>query len=316
MTTTIEPIPGPMPLTDEWFEARFTGIFASEAGRACNVSDSGQALDVYCEKCRLVPPFEGNEYTRRGRRVEPIIIEEYVEQTGAEVETGLPMFFSGTHRHIGATPDGRRKDNPKHLVEAKLCHWKRAAKLGDPGSDFIFEDWLMQAQQQMAVMNADVCDVMVMLDPHRFQLHSVHRNDQLIEALIETETKLWERILARDPPPPIFDKPGALDSVRKLFGVGKGRVTLSPEEAALAREFADVKDQIKQLEERKEELQAKLLYAIGDHECGLFPRGTRELAKVVVKDSLWTTTDVDVAIKKKGTVKRKGHVRLMERDVK
>jgi predicted phage-related endonuclease len=314
----LPPIVGPLPLTPEWYEARYTGIFASEAAAACGLSDTLQPLDIYALKRRLIEPFEGNDYTRRGKKAEPLILDEYRERTGAELETGLAMCFCGDPalRFIGATPDARRKDNPQHLVEAKLCHWKRAASLGQEGSDEIFPDWLAQAQQQIAVMNADVCDVMVMLDPHSYRLFSCPRNERLIENLIEVETALWDRILRGDPPDPLFDKPGALDSVKRFFGISGQPITLS--EAAIRdwMELDKIKEDIKAWEGRKAELQARVLHAIGEAPAGRFPNGTRELARTVVKDSIWTQTDVDVATKSLGRVKRAGHVRLTERLVK
>jgi len=312
----VDPVIGPAPLSDDWFDARFTGIFASEAGKACGVSPDGQQLDIYLEKRRIVPPFEGNEFTRRGRMFESAILDEYSVRTGAELERAIPMHFHGAHRHIGATPDARRKNNPRHLVEAKLCHWKRAADLGREGSDGIFVDWLMQCQQQIEVMNAEVCDVHVMVAIHDFRLYTVERNDRLIENLIEVETELWDRILRGDPPDPLFDKPGALDSVKRFFGISGQPITLS--EAAIRdwMELDKIKEDIKAWEGRKAELQARVLHAIGEAPAGRFPNGTRELARTVVKDSIWTQTDVDVAIKSLGTIKRAGHVRLTERAVK
>lgn len=310
------PIPGPLPLTDEWYEARYTGIFASEAAVACGLSDRRQPLDLYAEKRRLVSPFEGNEFTEAGHEQEPIILRRYEKMTGHEVERNLPMFFHPVAKFMGATPDGRRRASIKHLVEAKLCHWKRAAQLGEEGSDDVLPEWNIQAQQQMAVMDAEACDICVMIDAYTFRLYTVERNERLIEDLIEVETELWDRIVRGDPPEPLFDKPGALDAVRRFFGISGKPIALSE---GTIREWLEVRrlnEEIEELEKIRDELKARVLHAIGEAPSGRFPRGTHELARVVVQESMWTQTDVDVAIKSLGTVKRRGYVRLIERKVK
>jgi predicted phage-related endonuclease len=311
---TVAPIAGPLPLTEEWYEARYSGIFASEAAAACGIE--GQPLDVYLLKRRLAEPFEGNEWTEAGREQEPIILRRYQKMTGAELETNIPMHFHGEHRHIGATPDARRKDNPRHLVEAKLCHWKRAAQLGEERTDVVLPAWNLQCQQQMAVMGADLCDICVMIDAYNFRLYAIERNDRLVANLIEVETELWDRIQRGDPPDPLFDKPGALESVKRFFGISGQPITLSDAAVRDWMELDRIKEDIKAWEVRRDELHARVLHAIGEAPAGRFPKGTRELARIVVKDSVWTQTDIDVATKNLGKIKRQGHIRLMERKVK
>jgi putative phage-type endonuclease len=312
----LEPVSGPASLTPEWYEARYECIGASEGAAACGLSLKRAATDVYAEKRRLVEPFEGNEYTERGKRGEPFIMAEYFALTGAEVEVGLPMFFHPLYPFIGATPDGRRKSNRRHLVEAKVCHWTQAAKLGEEETDQIFPEWVCQAQQQMAVMDAEVCDVMAMLDIHTYRLFTVERNETLIERLIVAESVLWDRIERGDPPPPDFSHPEAYESVKKLFGLSGRTVQLDQETADLWRRVQICGDAIKKLEADRDALKAKVLYAIGDASIGRLPLGQKEISRCVVADSKWTETDVDLARASVGKVKRKGYVKLIERKVK
>lgn len=311
------PIAGPLPDSPAWHEARFTGIFASEGAAACGLSDERQPLDIYLEKCRLKEPFEGNEFTRRGKRFEQFLATEYMEQTGHPLRTGLPMYFSPDYPVIGATPDAVRADNALHGCELKNCHWRRAGKLGPEGSDEVFTDWVVQCQQQMLVMGWELVDVFVMVDLHTYRLFTVERNELLIAGIIEAELALWDRIQRRDPPPPNWNHAGTPALIRGMYGVNEiETVMFTADDSKLWLDRQRNKDQIKVLEAECAVIESTMLHKMGNAAVGKFPLGQRELTRTSVAPTLWTEADVEAARSKVGQIKRKGFVRLNERAVK
>lgn len=323
MATAYAPIVGPETGSPEWYEARtgfeteWNAIFASESAQACGISDNGEPLGMYALKRRLVAPFEGNDFTDRGKRFEPFIAGEYEKHVGVEVVTGLPMYYHPETRHIGATPDGVRKDDPRYGVEFKACNFRRAAQLGEQHSDDIFDDWLCQTQQQMYVMGWDICDVFVMVDLHTYRLYTVERNDAMIGRIVEIETELWDRIQRGDPPPPNYMHPGALELVKKLYGVEKGEEAILDVDISAAWERAQaIKEEAKELGKELDGIKARVLHAMGNAEFGRVPLLGIELVRGQVEPSLWTAEDARKALASVGQVKRKGYTTLRERKIK
>jgi len=309
-----EPIEGPLYGTPDWDAFRSHGIFASEAAEACGLSQYGQPLDLYLYKRGLVDAFAGNEFTRRGKRFEPFIAQEYEEATGEPLITNLPTFMHPVLPHIGATPDAVRENNPRHGVEFKACGWRRAAALGEPGSDDIFPDWLCQVQQQMSVMDWDRCDVFVMVDLHSYRSFTVERNEALIERIIAIESDLWQRVLEGNPPPPDFKHPLALELIQSMFSSveAESAATLSASAADAWQRVVDLNDEIREREKQRDALKAEVLFEMGSSAYGALPGG-RILGRTAVASSVWTEDDVKAAAAKLGTVKRKGYVKLTER---
>jgi putative phage-type endonuclease len=278
------PVDGPLPYTEEWYATLKQRIGASEAAAACGLSEERQPLDVYLEKTGLREPFEGNDYTRRGHRFEPFLAQEYTARTGVELEGDLPTYFHPEYPFIAASPDRRWKSDPLHLVELKCCNWRRAQKLGPEGSDDVFDDWAMQAHQQMAVTGAHTCDVFVMVDLHTYRHYIVERNERVIAGLIDAEKSLWNKILAGIPPTVDFNNLGALDLMKELYGsAGSGSKEMSRSGVEAWVEYTRIGQQMRALEKERDRLKAKLLDAIGDAACAVFPSGKQGLFKVVTQ---------------------------------
>lgn len=278
------PVRGPAQYTTDWYATLCSRIGASECAAACGVSEERQPLDIYLEKRGEKEPFEGNEFTRRGHRFQPFLAKEYTAQTGKALDDELPLFLHPDYPFIAASPDACWIDDPLHLVELKCCNWRRAQKLGPEGSDEIFDDWAMQAHQQMAVMGAHTCDVFVMVDLHTYRHYIVERNEQVIALLISKETELWERIKSGNPPEPNWDNAGTLDLMKAMYGhdISGGLKEMPRSGVEAWVEYSRLGDQIRRLDKERDRLKAKLLHDIGDGAAGVFPSGTRGLFKQLV----------------------------------
>jgi putative phage-type endonuclease len=313
-TKPYAPIEGPMPLSPEWYAAHLSSIGASRSAQALNLSEHGQAIGLYLEMVGLVDPFEGNEYTERGKRFAPFAALEFTAQTGHKIRTGLPMYYSPTHPFISATPDGVFVDDPLHGVEFKACNFRRAAQLGQEQSDQIFSDWLLQCQQQMFVMGWSCVTVMVMVSLHEYKIFEVERNESLIEKMVEGLTDFWQHVLDQNPPEPNFDQPGTVELMKRLHpGKPEGDVTLTEEQTADALELFAVRAQIKELETTEERLQSRVLFSIGDAAVAHLPGADIELTRGFTQPLLWTQKDIDAAIANIGKQKKAGFSSLRKR---
>jgi predicted phage-related endonuclease len=329
------PIAGPMPGTQEWTDIRFYDpdrkgrevIFgASEAAAALGMSPYTQPLELYLVKRREMPTNSDSMAMRLGRRMEPIVLDEYEERTGVALTRSQPMYFHPDLSYMAATPDALTSGPDRWAVDAKTSTFRRYDafgvtedddKFGKEGGDHLPLDYILQAQQQMAVLGMDRVDFPVLFDGSTLRLYTVRREESLIAALGTAEKELAERIADARPPEPNWQHPNTRQCLQALYGLQEGlKVDLGEEAAEHWQELQRLKVQLANLEAEIDERKNRVLAAIGSAEIGRLPGGAKELKRTVIKDSIVTQADVDKLAARVGQVGRKGHERLTERKSK
>ncbi len=276
--------------TPEWYEARKTGIGASEAAAACGQSQYKTPYELYLQKRGEIPETEENDAMWFGKQLEPVVVAAFERATGKKLTYPVPMMRHPKHEWMLATLDAyiSGQDGIEEIVECKTTGWRTNSKLGEDGSDEIFDDWLFQAQHQMAVTGASVCHFAVLVDGRELRLFVVERSEQFIQGMIGEERKFWGRVKNGDEPEPEWDNEGTPDLIKKLYPeVEESVVTLddSATKAYLAK--SEIDDQIRELKKQSDSLKAQLMKAVGANSGGILP-GTDMMVKrsiVNVKES-------------------------------
>lgn len=249
---------------------RTTTIGASEAAAACGLDPWKTVLQLYLEKRGEWPAVvEDNAAMRRGRRFEPLILEDAAEVLGVAVaQYPVPRLIHPSLEFVSATPDAILADGS--LVECKSSAALRSSDLGEEGTDEAPTSYVLQAQQQLAVTGRDLCHLAVVTpSPRSFytlRMFRVERNPKLIDAILEKETLLWERIQAGMPPEPDWQHRTTLDVVRALYGPPAGEDDIVDLDQALVDEwlsFERLGKEISSLAKQRDEHKARVLHAIG-----------------------------------------------------
>ena len=275
--------------TPEWHALRKTGIGASEAAAACGLSPYRTQLDVYLDKTGQLEPVEETDAMRLGTLLEPVIQSEFLRRTGFNIAMSpMGLYRSEANPFMLATPDALLW--PKNFYEGghvkpALGEWKsttfrRAAELGEQGSDDIPSDWVCQCQQQMHVVGLDYVYIAVLLDGRTLKTYTVEKNDRLIEVIVEAEDELWQRIENRDPPEPNWEHPRTPQLIREMYGIVEGAdvVELSQESVECWNARRVIKAKIKELDASAESLKAEVLHEIGNASGGIIP-GTGKMVR-------------------------------------
>jgi putative phage-type endonuclease len=282
-----------------WREARYTGIGASEAAAACGVSEYETPLHIYMKKRGDLPESEETQSMRLGRRLEPIVVEEFAAVTGLEIgKYPVEMLRHEQHSFVLATPDAWLAN--QELLEAKTTTWMMAKKLGEEGSDAVPTEWLMQVQQQMAVTGAERAHVAVLLDGRTLKTFVVERHQALIERIIAIESELWERIRDGDPPEPTWSHARTPELIRQLHrGVDTGRVVELTDDARSAwSNYESLTKMAKEIDEQREAERSRVLAQIGDAEYGDLGDGFVIRRKLVEKTPYRVTPKPYIDIRK------------------
>lgn len=324
-------IEGPLEDSPEWLSCRkwepghIPKIGASQAAAACNQSMYATSLDVFLEARGRERTFDEDavKRMRRGRKMQSLIIEEAGLEMGTLATENKRMWIHPAFPFCVATPDAFVAMRPTAVLEVKAASPHMFSRMpedyqyGQVGTDIVPNDVLFQAQQQMAVMGMFECYVAAMFGVNTLRIYTIPRNDDLMAAIIDAEQELVERIIANDPPDPQWTHPNTRKLIASLKGYQPNTVVqLNEEHLAMWLERKRVSEEIAALDLRKDELTNRLLWSFEGAEIGRFPRGEKELRRLIVKDSFWTPKDVEEISAKVGEVKRRGHERLLERKVK
>ena len=269
----MNPIKVAAPLTPEWFEARKNSIGASEIAAAAGLSPYQTPLELYARKRGELPEIEDNDAMRMGRLLEPVVKSEFCRVTGLTFsDPNPPMYQHGELKFISATPDGIIDD--LRLMEAKTASWRMKGSWGDQDSDQVPDQYLCQVQQQMFVMNAAECHLAVLFDGFTLKTFKVVRNDTLIKLLVAAATELWERIRDGRPPEPNWEHPSTPQLIKNIHqSIEDARILFTDDEAESWKRYEELGDFIKDANDERELIKAKLAHEIGDNYAGILPDG-------------------------------------------
>ena len=325
-------IPGPMPRTPEWYALRRYDpdrrerpiVFGATAAAAvCCISPYQTPFEFFLECKGLSGEREETDAMRMGRRLEPIVLDEYEERRHVKLLRDLPMFLSEAHNFMGATPDAMADTDHErwaYAVDAKTTTFRRIdkqggdhLKFGEEGTDHVPSDLVMQCQQQCAVLEVGFVELPVLFDARTLRIYRVERNDDLIAAIVKAESEMAQRLANDDPPEPNWTHENTRELIGLLFGRDDDKlVELNEEDLERWLEIQRRKDQVAIFEELIKADSNRLLYKLQGAAQGTFPKGSKGLKRIAVKESIVTEKDVADLQSRIGQTKRRGYEFLKE----
>jgi putative phage-type endonuclease len=233
----------------QWLEERKKGIGGSDAGAVLGVSPWKTPLQVYLEKRGEVPGIEDNEYMKWGRNLEPLIRQEYANQTGREVTVPGEILHHSRYGWMLANLDGAIVNGGgiKRVLEIKTA--RSADNWGEPGTDEIPDHYQAQVQHYMIVTGYPVADVAVLIGGSDFRLYEVPADPELHAIMVEKEAAFWERVQKGVEPEPV----NAADIKLKF---GRKSISEAVQTSVKVVEALDRLQQIKALQKEEDELKA------------------------------------------------------------
>lgn len=220
-----------MALTPEQYEARKSGIGASEVAAVLGLSSWAKKIDVYAEKRGLTGPVAETEAMEIGSLQEPTVAELFRRRTGGRVITVSEFvrtdyairFFSAAERDEAEKLGILRNDKTAPLfascdrfaefadglvaVELKSVGLNNAWKWGDTGTDKYPVEYWIQVQAQLAVTGL-ATGYLCALIGNEFRYYRIERDDVFIRAAIDKIKTFWDNhVMTGEAPGEIDDSP-------------------------------------------------------------------------------------------------------------
>jgi len=197
-TTSMSSTPVGMENKEQWLVERKKGIGGSDAPAVLGVSPWRTPLQVYLEKRGELNGSFDSPAMQWGRRLEPMVRQEYANQTGRQVVIPNTILRHPHYDWMLGNVDGIADGN--RVLEIKTT--RSADGWGEPGTDEIPDYYQVQVQHYMVVTGLVLADVAGLIGGSDFRLYEVNADPELQSMIVDWEAAFWESVKKGHEPDP------------------------------------------------------------------------------------------------------------------
>ena len=255
---------------DRWLQVRRDSIGGSEAAAILGMSPWKSPYQLWLEKTGSVEPedISDKDVVRFGNLLEPIVAQEFCRREGKRVKQ-CGLYRSKQHPFMTASFDRLLVGEAAGLE----CKTTSAYKGKDWEEGRIPPSYYVQCQHYMLVSGLPKWYIACLVGGNKFYTWEIDRDEDDIAALLEAETKFWERVQDRVPPD-IDGSDSCTKALQEKFAGGQIEPVMLPK---TTMELLDRYDELKALEAdvkaQKQEVQNLICALLGDNEIGLVGEG-------------------------------------------
>jgi putative phage-type endonuclease len=270
---------------------RASGIGGSDAPVLCGVARWKTPLQLWAEKVRALEgdfseDEEENDLLLWGTLMEPKILEVFGKRSGRIITRPKELIRHPDIDWLIAHLDGEQQDKDLGvgIVEAKNI----SRYVSDRWEDEVPMEVQVQTQHYLAATGFDYATAVGLVGGHKLIWKDIERNQRFIDALLEREERFWQRVISDNPPTATAADVKFLNTLnpvtegKKVILDGMG-LDLDAELERVLNEIEKQKAVMDPLEEKRDELQAKLKQMMGDAEEAHLPNGQVYTFKEVVR---------------------------------
>lgn len=252
------------PADPQWHERRRKFVGASEVGLLFGIPSYGNRTlsDLWwVKKYGEERQSKGNDSTRLGTQLEPVVLEFAEEKLGPIGDRQLWI----TNGVNGATLDGRVLTSGD-VVEAKTSGvlWPGAASdWGPDDSDECPDNYVLQVQCQLLVTGAEVAHLAALIGGRGFAMFHIEPQQALMDAIAAKSLEFVLSLESDEPPA----EPPQMETLKRIRRQPNKVLPWSDELAATYDELQAAKTSAKAADDQKELIQRKLLALLGDAEA-------------------------------------------------
>ncbi len=247
---------------DEWLAARRTGIGGTDIAAILGLHPYKTPLQVYHEKLGLVEK-EITWPMRIGLKMEPILAEFFIEQTGLAISDCGFRRSSKQHWQVG-TPDRLTVEDTPRVVELKTVG-HRSAHRWDKANGEIPHEYFLQVQWYLSLLGLDEAVIAALIGNTDFEIFQVKADAELHGLMLDAAAKFWrDHIEAQTPPLPTGEKVDT-ELLKRIYKHSQEQIIPADAKASqLLQHYGSAKKTTEEMATYAEGLKNELKAAIGD----------------------------------------------------
>lgn len=192
------------PYTEAWHDERLQGLGSSDIPAVLGISKWKSPYHLYLEKVgEYVPERKDTPYTRWGKILEPLIIDEWAQETGlAYARSGRRVWHlihDWAHCEVDAWAQDPGDGKTLGVVEAKTSSAWNVSEWAD---DEVPVAYVAQHIWQLFVTGYPQGWVAVLIGGNDFRVYPIEYDATVAEMIFEKAAEFWQRVQDRNPPDP------------------------------------------------------------------------------------------------------------------
>ena len=251
---------------DDWLTLRKKSIGGSDAGAILGMNQYASPITVYLEKLDLSTKKESSEAMRLGNDLEGYVASRFMEETGKKVINDNFMYAHDNYEWMTANID-RRVVGENAGVECKTM-----SVFGDydlEGGE-VPAHYYCQCQHYMAVMGFDRMYLSILVLQKGIYVLTIDRNEEFISEMIEKEKEFWQQNVESKQMPAPDGSDATEEALKELYPDAlSGKEIHDPELDKYIKEYMEISEATKRLDERKKELKGYITVRLEDAEYGI-----------------------------------------------
>ncbi len=267
----------------EWLKYRESGIGSSEVGTILGLNPWETPYQLWRRKKGLDAPKQENFAMRAGHYLEDAVSLFYRDETGKEIikaSAGDWLIVNKEKPYLRVSPDrtfwipGRPKsDRNKGILECKTTQMEI-----DPES--LPGHWFAQLQYQLGVAELEQGALAWLTMGRQFGCKDIMFDKEFYEYMVEEIDRFWiDNIQGNIEPNPASVEDILLKNPKHMPGM---TIEATADLADSCRQLKQLKQEIKDLEDRKTELEKDIKMAIGEAESLIAPGETGKAKPVIL----------------------------------
>lgn len=260
---------------ERWLMDRRSRLGATDVSAILGINPYKTAYEVWLDKKGLLPAWEGNDATRLGQMLEPVLLDAAESMWARDEGMERNVVVKHDCLPIAATLDGWL-NGPEEVVEiktagltnefAELGHW------GEAGTDQIPNWYLVQVQTQLLCTEAERARMLALISGRGLVDYEVKRDPEIGNVIGETCARWWHDHIINDMEPAREPVP-SIEILKRIKREPNSVVYFGYEDLELVEDYEVARAEATAADKRKEKLKAEVIQRLHKAEGALLPDG-------------------------------------------
>lgn len=249
---------------EEWLDVRRKSIGGSDAAAIVGLNNYSSPIRVWADKTGRLPAKETSEAMRQGNDLEEYVARRFSEATGKKVRRSHAIYYNDEYPFAHANVD-RLIDGEDAGLE---CKTTSALSLKSFAGGEYPDRYYVQCQHYMAVTGRAKWYLAVLVLGRDFKIFEIERDEDEISALMDAEADFW-RCVVTDEMPDVSGNDDDAEVLATLMPEDNGETVELFGRGAMLDELDELKTRIKELENRKGEIENTIKKDLGEASEGV-----------------------------------------------
>ena len=187
-------------ITEQQRKDRVNYIGGSDVAAILGISPFKTSYQLYLEKkCLVDSSYEETPFQYWGSTLEPVLVQEFEKRNFVNIKTEIDTQWHPVYSFLRGNIDGWIPEL-NAIFEAKTTSAYNSDKWGEPGTDQIPPEYLVQVAFYCAVMGCECAYIAVLIGGNDYREYKYTRNEELETKIITSACEFWDCVQNNTPP--------------------------------------------------------------------------------------------------------------------